>query len=201
MNKEFDLEVFAAKFRHMMLGDQDEVLKVTSITNLKAKHLDDFIRTTVDNYNLCLYEIPTGFNLVKVMYTNDMTDRMSRIVYDFDNNEVFLIFDIPYGYNLANVTSEFEASLFYNSLALIIKAYDLDKFFEKINLEAALVLCAIKYGMEYTDQSTFDGQKLLNSFSDEVKAIVNEILNEQKRYDSNLVNYNFSTILNIMQNY
>jgi len=201
ITKDFDLTDFAEKFSTMIDGSQDEMLKITSITNNRYKNLDNFIRTSNMNYDMCGYDVSGQFSLIKVLYKDDTPDRGARLVYDFHNDDVYMIFDIPKGYNLAGNSSEFEASLFYNSLTMLSKLYNFDVFFSKNNLEAALLLCAIKYGCQYTTHDIFDAKKMMANFPDEISSIVDEIITEQSKHDIHISSHDFSTIMNIMQYY
>lgn len=201
MAMDFKISDFATKFHEMIRGTQDEVLKITSLTNPKYKNADHFVDGNRDSYDLCIYDVAPNLAIIKAIHHDKKITNSGKMKYDFENKIIYFVMDVRDNFDLKSITPEFEASLFYNALVFLFKTYESEanNIFTEVGKSVCLILSAIKYGMLYTNGASFDSEKLLNAYPETVKVLLKDILQEEGTVDALYNDYNFEMIFNIFQ--
>lgn len=201
MAMEFKISEFASKFHEMIHGAHDDVLKITSITNPKYKNAEQMVDGTKDEHELCIYDVAPNLAIIKAVHTDPKIPNCGKMKYDFENKIIYLVMDVRHDFKLNEITPEMEASLFYNGLVLLFKTYEIEanNIFTELGKCVCMVLCAIKYGLLYTNGNSFDSNKLLSVYPDTVQVMLKSILNEDDITEILYNDYNFEMIFNIFQ--
>jgi hypothetical protein len=201
MAMEFKISDFATKFHEMIHGTHDDVLKITSITNPKYKNAEQMVEGARDEHEICIYDVASNLAIIKAVHTDSKIPNCGKMKYDFENKIIYLIMDVRHDFRLNEITPEMEASLFYNGLVLLFKTYEVEanNIFTELGKSVCMVLCAIKYGLLYTNGDSFDSNKLLSVYPNTIQVMLKSILKEDDITEILYNDYNFETIFNIFQ--